>query len=139
MITKLTIMNQTSIPVVAKGLDAATLRGRAIADNFANVTTPGYRRIEVEFEEELRKALHPENLSGNRTDANHLIHDRLPVDRVTPVAVRSNDPTKPGEINNVDVDLESAKLAETQIAFNFGVRFIRDRLEILTRAGKAPN
>lgn len=138
MITRLTILNQTSIPVAAKGLDAATLRGRAIADNFANITTPGYRRIEVKFEEELRKALDETTPMGNRTSPNHLYHDRLPVEMVNPIAVRSEDPTKPGEVNNVDVDLEAAALAETQISFNMGVRFIRDRLETLSKAGKAP-
>lgn len=138
MITQLTIMNQTSIPVAAKGLDAAALRGRAIADNFANVTTPGYRRIEVQFEEELRKALDEQNIAGSRNDANHMYNGRLPVELVKPVAVRSDDPTNPGEVNNVDVDMEAAKLAETQISFNMGVRFIRDRLETISRAGKAP-
>lgn len=138
MITRLTIINQTSIPVAAKGLDAATLRGRAIADNFANVNTPGYRRIEVEFEENLRKALQENNLAGTRTDPNHGALGRFPLDRVKPIAVRSEDPTNPGEINNVDVDMEAAKLAETQISFNMGVRFIRDRLETLSKAGKAP-
>jgi flagellar basal-body rod protein FlgB len=40
---------------------------------------------------------------------------------------RSQDPTLPGEINNVDVDMEAAKLAENQILFMFGIKFIQDR------------
>lgn len=133
MLTKLTILNNTSIPISAKGLDAATLRGRAIADNFANVTTPGYRRIEVSFEDQLKNAL-----EGLRSDPNHMRVGKPDLEHTMPIAYRSEDPTNPGEINNVDVDLEAAKLAETQIAFNFNIRMIRNQLENLTRAAKAP-
>lgn len=39
------------------GLRAASLRGKVIANNLANLNTPGYRRAAVEFEEILAKAL----------------------------------------------------------------------------------
>ena len=38
-------------------LGAAGLRHRVIAQNIANVNTPGYRRLEVTFEEDLARAL----------------------------------------------------------------------------------
>ncbi|HOF89542.1 MAG TPA: flagellar basal body rod protein FlgB, partial [Armatimonadota bacterium] len=40
--------------VLAKVLDGAAARQRAIADNIANADTPGYARKEVGFAEELR-------------------------------------------------------------------------------------
>ena len=39
------------------GIRAETLRQKTIANNIANIETPGYRRIEVKFEELLEKAL----------------------------------------------------------------------------------
>lgn len=39
------------------GMQAESLRQRAIANNIANLETPGYRRIDVKFEELLAKAL----------------------------------------------------------------------------------
>jgi len=39
------------------GIRAEALRQRAIASNVANLETPGYRRIDVKFEELLAKAL----------------------------------------------------------------------------------
>ncbi|HID12005.1 MAG TPA: flagellar basal body rod protein FlgB, partial [Candidatus Latescibacteria bacterium] len=59
-------LDRTSIPLLAKALDAYTLRQRAIADNIANSETPGFRRREVRFEEELRRALEG-GIRGRRT------------------------------------------------------------------------
>ncbi len=39
------------------GIRAESLRQKAIANNIANLETPGYRRIDVEFKELLAKAL----------------------------------------------------------------------------------
>jgi flagellar basal-body rod protein FlgB len=39
------------------GIRAESLRQKAIANNIANLETPGYRRIDVKFEELLAKAL----------------------------------------------------------------------------------
>ena len=38
------------------GLQASRLQGRAIANNIANLNTPGYRRVEANFEELLAQA-----------------------------------------------------------------------------------
>ncbi len=43
--------------VLAKALDATAARHKAIANNIANVETPGYKRVFVSFEDELRRAL----------------------------------------------------------------------------------
>lgn len=132
MLAKLAILDKTSIPVSSKGLDAYTHRGRAISNNIANVTTPGYRRIEVAFEEELRSALDKElNLAGARTDKNHFYLGRPELEHVNSEGYRVEDQTNAGEVNNVDIDLEMAKMAENEIMYNFGVQFIRDRMSTI--------
>ena len=45
------------INVLDKAADASWLRNEAIANNIANATTPGFKRQDVAFESELRKAL----------------------------------------------------------------------------------
>lgn len=137
MLVKLAILDKTSIPVASKGLDAYTHRGRAIANNIANVSTPGYRRIEVSFEDQLRVALDKElNLAGTRTHGNHQFLGRSQLEHVKSEGHRVNDPTNPGEINNVDIDIEMAKLAENEIAFNFATAFIKDRHGAISEAIK---
>lgn len=134
MFLKDALFSRTSIPIAAKSLDASALRARAIAANLANATTPGYQRIEVSFEDRLRQALDPERLQGTADQEGHMDIGRIKPARVEPVAYRSQDPTLPGDINNVDVDQEAAKLAENQILFMYGVKFIQERKADITAA-----
>lgn len=110
------------------------MRQKAIANNIANVNTPGYQRIEVSFESELRKALDPRRLMGARTDPNHMPIGKPNLGNIQPQAYRPNDPTLPGQINNVDIDMEMAKLAENQILFNAGVKLMTDRSSVIRSA-----
>lgn len=128
MLLKASILDQTSIPVAAKGLDAYSLRGKAINDNLANVNTPGFRRIEVSFEDQLREALDRKTLLGDRTENAHMYLGRPELDKIHAQGYRANDITNPSDVNNVDVDMEMAKLAENQIAYNFSVKFIKERM-----------
>jgi flagellar basal-body rod protein FlgB len=134
MFLKDALFSGTSIPAVAKSLDACAMRGRAIAANLANVTTPGYQRIEVSFEDRLKKALDGTTLEGAADQPGHMHIGKPDLDQVQPIAYRSQDPTRPGEINNVDVDEESAKLAENQLLFMYGVKFIQERKADITAA-----
>jgi len=45
------------VELLEAGIRAEGLRQKAIANNIANLETPGYRRIDVKFEELLAKAL----------------------------------------------------------------------------------
>ena len=139
MFLKEALFGNTSIPVVAKSLDACTLRGRAIASNLANITTPGYQRIEVAFEDRLKKALDEKQLVGTADQSGHMHLGKPDLDTVQAVAYRSQDPTLPGEVNNVDVDMEAAKLAENQLLYMMGIKFISDRKADISAAisGKA--
>ena len=127
MFLKEALFAKTSIPVVEKSLDAAMMRSRAIAANLANITTPGYQRIEVAFEDNLRKALDGKRIKGTADRPGHMPLGRPDLSQVHPVAYRSQDKTLPGEINNVDVDMEAAKLAENQLLYMFGLKFIQER------------
>jgi len=53
------LFNQTNYVAAKKMLDATALRHEAIASNLANVTTPGYRRVDVSpsFSAELQQAV----------------------------------------------------------------------------------
>jgi flagellar basal-body rod protein FlgB len=128
------ISRHTSEPAVRLSLDASAMRQKAIANNIANVNTPGYQRIEVSFESELQKALNPMRLAGAQTQAGHMPIGKPDLAHLQPQAYRPNDPTLPGQVNNVDIDMEMAKLAENQILFNAGVKFLTDRTAVIRSA-----
>lgn len=106
-----------------KSLDANAMRSRAISQNIANAMTPGYERVEVDFEEQVRRAMKIQ-VDGTRTDDEHLeIGRKASLKRVDAFSYRPYDPTNPGELNNVDIDIENAKMAENQIQYNFNIEF----------------
>jgi len=53
------LMSKTEniVDLIDAGIKAETLRQKAIANNIANLETPGYRRIDVKFEELLARCL----------------------------------------------------------------------------------
>ena len=48
--------------IVQSALDAVMLRQKLIAHNIANAETPGYKRLDLIFEDELRKAMESKDL-----------------------------------------------------------------------------
>ncbi len=129
MIIKQAIYSNTSMPVLTKGLDAYALRDKATANNLANVNTPKYKKIKVDFEVELSKSLDKNRLRGVRTDREHLSVGRKEISEVKPRASRSYDVTTPGEINNVDIDMEMAQMAENQLSFSYATSMIKNLMD----------
>jgi flagellar basal-body rod protein FlgB len=131
------LFSNGSAAAVRTSVDAAMLRQRAIANNIANATTPGYRRVEVSFEDQLRQALDRTRLQGSRTSDKHLKLGRPALGELRPHAYRPADGTLPSGVNNVDIDTEMAKLAENQITYNYGIRFLRGSFRKLNAAIQA--
>ena len=109
--------------LVYKSLNSNTMRGRAISQNLANVSTPDYKRKEVDFERQVREAM-SKKIDGETTNAKHLNLGRVEsIKKANAYAYEVNDPTLAGEINNVDVDLEASKMAENQIQYEYNIKF----------------
>ena len=104
------------INVLGKAADGAWARNEAIANNIANVDTPGYKRQDVSFETELQHALKAsryKSLDEKVKDANlHL--KRLEPRAYTDIPNWSYRMDK----NNVDIDTENVELAINQIKYN---------------------
>lgn len=79
------------IDLIEAGIKAEGLRQKTIANNVANLETPGYRRIDVKFEEVLAKSL----ASSELIDLNDIAPE---------VYQPENTPIRP---NGNDVNLES--------------------------------
>jgi flagellar basal-body rod protein FlgB len=109
--------------ILYKSLDAGTLRSKAIAQNLANISTPGFQRKEVSFEDQL-KDVFDKKLKADVTQEGHTDTTLgKALDRVKPFAFEAQDQALPGEVNNVDIDQEMAKLAENQILFQYALNF----------------
>ena len=128
------VMDKTNVPAVMKSLDANMLRARVISNNIANVNTPGYARLDVSFENHLQAALDKTRLRGTTTNEKHIEMGRKDISGVDAQVERPYDPTLPSGVNNVDIDVEMAKLAEAQILYNYGVKFVKGSYDKINSA-----
>ena len=119
---------------LAKTLDARSARQKIIANNIANVETPGYHRREVLFEESLALALDKSRLQGTKTNGGHLPLGRSRLSDVQYEVLQPIDHTMPSGVNNVDIDFEMAQLAENQIAFSHAIRLLKSGYDGLNAA-----
>jgi flagellar basal-body rod protein FlgB len=118
-------------PVVAalkKGLECATVRHEAIANNIANVSTPYYKRQDVQFEDQLWEALSGEGKDFKLTTT-HPRHFNGTVRRVEQVQPRLKEEEGDQfriDRNTVDIDREMVELAKNSGQF-------AQRSELLSR------
>ena len=84
-------------------LHGTEVRQTVLANNMANVNTPGFRRSDVQFGGELARAL----ASGSPSA----------VGGVAPQVIGDSSGAMRSDGNNVDVDRESTYMAENQLQF----------------------
>lgn len=102
------------ISVLDRAADASALRNQIIGDNIANVDTPGYKRQDVAFEEDLRKALKNSKYESLDQKVGQIKSGRLN----TTVYTDSANFSYRLDGNNVDIDNENVELASNQLKYN---------------------
>lgn len=110
--------------VLSKTLDAASARQKAIANNIANVETPGYKRSYVSFEDELNRVLDSDNKNNIRKGL-QTIEPLTQTDALSPS--RSDG-------NNVNIDAEISDLARTSLKYKASTVLLQDKIGMLRSA-----
>ncbi len=103
------------INVLDKAADASWIRNDVIANNIANATTPGYKRQDVAFESELRKALgydSCEEMDGKVDYVNKHLNSLNPVPYIDNAGFSYRL-----DGNSVDIENENIMLAENQLKY----------------------
>lgn len=115
MLEKLT----SSLKLREKALDATWTRNEVIAQNIANVDTPGYKVKTVRFEEYLADALNKDGFKGNTTDSRHMeIGGGSPEKANIKVTTENSSLSTRLDGNNVDIESEMASSAKNDIRYN---------------------
>lgn len=99
---------------IARYLDLAAAEAKLTAANMANVDTPGYRTVGMDFEAEMREAMD----DVDRGRPSRKVH----VTDVDGLVARPDG-------NNVSIDRESLHLAEAQLKFKTGVALLRQEYQ----------
>jgi len=92
------LMSKTEsiVDLIDAGVKAETLRQKAIANNIANLETPGYRRVDVKFEELLARCLR----SSGEFDLSE-VEAQIYRPKQTPVKSNGNDVNLEAEIGQM--------------------------------------
>ena len=107
--------------VLASALDGVTQRQQVIADNIANVDTPGFRATSVDFESQLKAAISDgEFESGAPVDPGVTT---TPTD--TPVGANGN---------NVDLRKETLAAMQSQYQYQVLTRAVSERFNLVKTA-----
>jgi flagellar basal-body rod protein FlgB len=131
------IFDSTTQFLLNKGLDVASLRNRVIADNIANANTPRFKRREVIFEENIKKVLEKNKIHDKLkvNDSRHMqIVESLPYNQLEPEIRTLNDLSYRNDENNVDVDVETAKMAKNKIFYDALGQSMSNEISLLRMA-----
>lgn len=107
--------------VLASALDGVSLRQQVVADNIANVDTPGFRATSVDFETQLKAAIS----DGAFTSG-------LPVD--TGIATTPTDTPVGANGNNVDLRKETMAAVQSQFQYQILTRAVTERFNLVKTA-----
>lgn len=112
--------------VLGYALDGLSLRQNTIADNLANIDTPGFRATAVDFESVLRSAIGGATAGDASTEG--AMARRL--GGTAPMELDANTPV--GENgNNVDLRKETLAAMQSQFMYQMVARAVTDRFALV--------
>jgi flagellar basal-body rod protein FlgB len=111
------------IPLLSRALDLTAQRQTLVSQNIANIDTPGYHTRDIDFRQELQRALpDEENLSATA----------VPFVREVPGLIERPDG------NNVSIDRESLLMAQNQLQYQTEAQLLHsefNRLQLAINGG----
>jgi flagellar basal-body rod protein FlgB len=108
------------VEIIEAGIRAESLRQKAIANNVANLQTPGYRRVDVQFKELLAKALD----SSGAVDLNEI---EAQIYQPKNTAVKSNG-------NDVSMEVEVGEMVKNTLRHKAYIRLLQKKYRQLELA-----
>ncbi|MCR4321122.1 MAG: flagellar basal body rod protein FlgB [Candidatus Brocadiaceae bacterium] len=107
-----------SATLLEKMLDVSSIKHKVIANNIANVNTPGYKKMEVSFADQLEKALNEDSMNK--------------FDTLQPKIVISKEDTSEtvrNDGNNVDMDKEVSSLVKNTLTYSIYTQLLAKKYE----------
>lgn len=112
-----------SINLLGKMLDVSALKHKVIANNIANVNTPGYKKMEISFAEQLEKII-----KGNSVNKFDSFQPKIVISKEDANGTVRNDG------NNVDMDKEVSSLMKNTLSYNIYTQLLAKKIELVKSA-----
>jgi flagellar basal-body rod protein FlgB len=114
-----------------KFLDLTVQRQSLIASNIANVDTPGYKTLDLTFEQELRDATTAE---GSRLDTTNNVHLSAGTQTQSAIVKQVEGLTMRNDLNNVNIDREMAQVSTNALKFSMVAQLLAGKFKTLKSA-----
>lgn len=121
------VKNDPQIALFGKALDFSHLRQEALSDNIANADTPGYKRKDVSFDAMLAERVY---MGLSRTHPQHIPGGKELTD---PHVATFEDTRTRLDGNNVDVEVEMAKMAGNALYYDTMSQLTGTRFRMLNK------
>ncbi|WP_066872266.1 flagellar basal body rod protein FlgB [Clostridium mediterraneense] len=108
--------------LIKRGLDTASLRGKAIANNMANVNTKNYKKYVVSFEDSLRDVSEDIKKTG-RVKLNNSSIGSIKLEKDEKTSMNING-------NNVDIEIEKTNQAANTLLYNALISKVNSKLSM---------
>lgn len=124
------IFGDSAMSIASKAMDGLSSRRNVISQNVANVDTPGYHALELNFEAALQKSLSSTpKMSMALTHENHQLSKN---DASGPFQAKlRSGGTERADGNNVDIDQELVEMTETGIRYSALSTAVSKKLNLL--------
>ncbi|MCS7299080.1 MAG: flagellar basal body rod protein FlgB [Spirochaetia bacterium] len=110
------------LDLIKRDLNAVIIRHNVISDNIANADTPGFRRAEVSFESQLKRALESERKTEYPARMTHTKHipfeEKIDYRTVRPRISIDYDTFYRNDKNGVDIDKEMVDFTKNAMRYN---------------------
>ena len=131
---------ENHVGVVGRVLDMQLQRQNVVAGNMANIKTPGYKALKLEFEEEMQAALALDKKGKmSLTDNGHMPHT-FNAEGFGPDWERAVRPRVVHGEDRVNLDKEMATMAKTNLHYTALTSVIRSNFDgirqVIQEAGK---
>src|SRR3990170_2927992 len=107
-----------SATLLEKMLDVSSIKHKVIANNIANVNTPGYKKMDVSFADQLEKAVNESFM--NKFDT---LQPKIVVSKEDASDTVRNDG------NNVDMDKEVSSLVKNTLSYSIFTQLLAKKYE----------
>lgn len=124
------VYGDASLNIANKALDGLSYRRNVISQNVANVDTPGYHALEMNFESELQRSMSSSpKLAIKTTNERHQLSTS---DASGPYQARlRTGGSERVDGNNVDIDQELMEMSETGIRYSALTTAVSKKINLL--------
>ena len=119
------------VPRFEKYLNLSSFRQKLIGGNIANVSTPGFKSQDINFQQEYERATSGgSRLSGAVTHASHI---PLGSHESRPPEIEQAKMSE-GEMNSVDIDAQVSNLAQNELRYTIAARLLQLKFSGIKKA-----